>query len=186
MICELSDPLGFERIHRKLVFLAWCRFRIRRADAEDIAQNAVASYCEVRGRYQDQANHHAILIGIFRKKCLEFIERETREKEGRLRLQRLGSADNPGPMNTPDTLRGPALEPVVDEIIRRENGKKIQEALGELRPQARELFELLLEEGVGRKGLIDRYGLNKNTLDSRLRTARGEFRRILQSKGVMI
>ncbi len=73
---------------------------------------------------------------------------------------------------------------MIEQVIRREDGNKITDAIRELKPQARELFELLLEEDVGRRGLMERFRVRPNTIDSRLRSARLELRELLKAKGI--
>jgi DNA-directed RNA polymerase specialized sigma24 family protein len=48
------------------------------------------------------------------------------------------------------------------------------------------MFRLIVDEGLSRQDLIRLYGLNANTLDSRLRAYREELREILGRRGVRI
>ena len=72
------------------------------------------------------------------------------------------------------------------EEVQKEDAEAILGALAELLPEAREMFRLLVEEEVGRQGLIEEYGLNKNTLDTRLHVFRKELRDLLKKRGVAI
>lgn len=184
MIGLLTDPVRVQEIRSRLIFLAWHNFAIRREFAEDIAQTALTTYCEVKDRYRDQRNQLGILVGIFRNKCLEYIDRSVKEHK---KLQEYCSK--------PDSVReNPWLSPdgngqsdgVLGDVIQREESQLILSALAELRPEAREMFRLLTEDGVDRKGLIERYGLNKNTLDSRLHVFRKELKSLLRKKGVRL
>ena len=184
MIQQLSNPSGMRKIREKLTFLAWRKFRIAEQDARDIFQASIATYFEVRHRYSEEENHTGILVGIFNNKCLEHIDRSVREAK----KIRNYVAD-------PDALRdNPRLEPTgrgaakstLDHVVRREDAEQILNALAELRPEAREMFHLLIEEEVGRQGLIEQYGLNKNTLDTRLHVFRKELRSLLKKRGVAI
>jgi DNA-directed RNA polymerase specialized sigma24 family protein len=183
VIGRLSDARRYEAVLAKLTTLAWRRYRIPIGEAEDIAQTAVTTYCEVRERYADEENQFGILYGIFRKKCLEFIDRSVRE------LRRLREC-----CRTPDAARvNPRLDPeghgstrpVLEDLIKREDVAIILAALDELRPEAAEMLRLLLAEDVGRQGLLERYDINPNTLDWRLHTYRNEFRKLLRRKGVL-
>ena len=49
-------------------------------------------------------------------------------------------------------------------------------------PQARELFHLITVVGLSRKELMERFGLNANTFDSRLHTYRKELRDLLDRR----
>lgn len=183
VLARLSDRRRYEAVLAKLTALAWRRYRIPAGEAEDVAQTAIATYCEVRGRYADEENQFGILYGIFRKKCLEFIDRSVRE------LRRMREC-----CRTPDAARvNPRLDPeghgstrpVLEDLIKREDVKLILAAIDELRPEAAEMLRLLLADGAGRQGLLDRYDINPNTLDWRLHTYRNELRDLLRRKGVL-
>ena len=182
MFKDLCDSGKFEGVRRRLILIAGFKYRIRECDAEDISQTALAAYCEHRMRYHDQPNQMAILIGIFQKKCLEFLEQSTRTMQRLQQIAEDGVANGDSPFR-PE--RGGTSRPVIDQIIRREDGDRISDAIQELRPETRELFDLLLEEGIGRRGLIRHLHIKPNTLDSRLRTARLELRSLLETRGVI-
>lgn len=170
------------RLQERLLYLGWRRYRIPRDVGEDVFQAALVTFIEVRGRYPNQDEHSRILVGIFRNKCREHIDRHVRQEKKRRALHdsvRRGDAGTSilSPNATPE-------DGVVDELMRREEECLILEALSELRPKAREMFRLIVEEGATRKELIERYGLNKNTLDSRLHTYRKELRALLQRRGI--
>jgi DNA-directed RNA polymerase specialized sigma24 family protein len=182
MIQQLSDVETFGKIREKLVYLAWHKYRIRRDFSEDIIQIAITTYCEVRGRYSGESNQYGILLGIFNKKCLEHIDRSVRERR---RLEKY--------LTRPDNTRGnPWLDPegngasrgVLDDLVHREEGRLILSAIADLRPEAKEMFRLLVDEEMGRQGLLSHYGLNKNTLDSRLHVFRTELRSLLRKADV--
>lgn len=164
----------------KLLYLAWRRYRVPRNEAEDVVQAAIATYLDVYHRYDEEDNQHAILIGIFYKKCLEHIQRSTRDRTRLEKYRRTVEAE------AEDGNGTTGASSVLEDIINRENGSLILSALRELRPEVREMFQLLVDEDVGRSGLIEYYGLNKNTLDSRLHLARKQLRQLLQRKGVVI
>jgi len=170
------------RIRSKLVWLAWSRYRVTRDEAEDIVQTAFTAYLQVRARYAHVADHGAILGGIFRNKCLTHLSSVGREQR---RLERY--------CTTPDAAReNPWIDPsrpaqapsVVDELVKRETRREIRTAFAHLRPSSRRLLTLLVVRGLGRRNLIDRMGLNKNTFDSRLHACRAELRRLLRCSDV--
>jgi RNA polymerase sigma factor (sigma-70 family) len=183
MLQDLSNPEKFQEVRRRLILIAGFKFRIRECDAEDIAQTALAAYCEHRQRYKAESNQMGILVGIFKKKCLEFIDQSTRTTQRLQKLAQETATDSDSPLH-PE--RGGTALPVIDQVIRREDADRIGEALRELNPRARELFELLVEEDVGRRGLIERLRLKPNTLDSRIRSARIELRDLLKARGICI
>lgn len=182
MFKDLCNSGKFDEVRRRLILIAGFKYRIRECDAEDIAQTAIAAYCEHRLRYQDQLNQMGILIGIFQNKCLEFLEQSTRTVQRLRQMAEEGVANGDSPFR-PE--RGGTSRPVIDQVIRKEDADRISDAIRSLRPEARELFELLLDEDIGRRGLIRQLRLKPNTLDSRLRTARLELRCLLESRGVV-
>lgn len=170
------------RFQGRLRYFAWRRYRIPPQVAEDLVQAALLTYLEVRDRYPNPEEHPKILVGIFRNKCREHIDGHLRA-ERRLRALRAkaGSGDTGIPAVHVESATD---DGVVGEIVRREELHLVLQALAELRPSAREMFRLIVEEGASRKDLIRRYGLNKNTLDSRLRAYRRELRTILAKRGI--
>ncbi len=179
---SVFEPETMERISAKLLQVAWFRYRIPREQAEDVLQTAFAAFLSVRHRYEVEEEHPAILVGIFRKKCLEHIDRSVREKT---KLRRYCNAADSARENPWIRRDRPAEAPsVIDELVRREDGRQILEAIAELRPTSRKLFALILRRGLGRKELIDELGINKNTLDSRLHVGRRELRGLLRRRGV--
>ena len=171
-----------ERLRERLLYLGWRRYRIPQDVSEDLIQSALVTYIEVRDRYPNQDEHPRILVGIFRNKCREHIDRHVRAERKRKALYSSllsGSAGTTAVATSPSGEDG-----VVDEIVRREEECLILEALSELRPKAREMFRLIVDEGATRKDLIERFGLNKNTLDSRLHTYRKELRVLLARRGI--
>jgi RNA polymerase sigma factor (sigma-70 family) len=172
------------RLHTSLVYLARRQYRIARDIAEDLVQAAMVTWLEVKHRYPRAEEHLRILVGIFRNKCREHIGRSVRTARGMESLR--SNAISGGPAAA--TLRAaPATEDgVLSDIVNREDGRLILEALGNLRPQAREMFRLIAEEGLSRKELMERFSLNANTLDSRLHTYRRELRAILDRQGFAV
>lgn len=180
----LADAQKCLRIRSKMIGLAWFRYRIPASAAEDVVQSTFAAYFEVRDRYADVADHGALLIGIFRNKCLEHIDRSVREARRLRRYAETSDAARENPWIRP---RGPAESPsVVEQLVRDEDRRAIVEALGKLRPHSRELVALTVDEELARPDLIRRLGLNKNTLDSRLHVCRRELRSLLARTGVSI
>ncbi len=165
------------RLQVSLVYLARRQFKIHREVAADIVQNALVTFLEVRDRYSKPEEHLPILVGIFRNKCREHIERSVRTARGfdALRMTAKAEVAEIPAVRAEVSMSGGVLT----EIVKQENGRHILDALANLRPQAREMFRLITEEGVSRKELMRRFGLNKNTLDSRLHTYRRELKKRL-------
>lgn len=180
---ELSDPDSYGQTLARLIALGWRRYHIPVFEAEDVAQTAIATYYEVHPRYEDQQNQHGILFGIFRKKCLEHIDRSVREYR-RFR-HCCASADAPRVNPRLDPAGGGSDPSPIESLIRDEDADLIYEALDELRPEACEMIRLIVVEEMDRQALLAHYGINPNTLDWRLHTYRNELREILIKKGVL-
>lgn len=177
----LGDADALERLGSKLVRLAWFRYRIPEVEAEDVLQNTFAAYLEVRDRYAVLAEHRAILVGIFRKKCLEHIERSVREKRRLHRYCSTADAVRENPWLRPSSSGGSG---VLDDLVRKETRGRILEAIAELQPRSRKLADLIGRDGLGRGELIELFELNKNTLDSRLHACRSQLRTLLGRRDV--
>jgi RNA polymerase sigma factor (sigma-70 family) len=180
---RLDDPAYSERLATKLAQLAWFRYRIRSERAEDIVQTAFATFLAVRHRYEKVADHPAILVGIFRKKCLEHIDRSVREQRKLDKYCRSADAARENPWIRPGGA-GQARS-VVDELIDREERGQITDAIEHLRPSSREMVSMIVEEDMGRSEMIEHLGLNKNTVDSRLHVTRRELRQALKSHDIL-
>jgi RNA polymerase sigma factor (sigma-70 family) len=178
----LGDSQGLETLAEKLRQLARFRYRIRPADADDVVQTTFATYLEVRHRYADAADQKAILVGIFRKKCLEYIDRSVREQR---RLQRYCSTADAARENPWIKPSAPGRAPsVLEDLTHAEDRREILEVLDSLRPASRSLVDMMVHGNMGRAELIAHLGLNKNTLDSRLRTCRIELSNLLRRRAI--
>lgn len=180
----LMEPTDLRTMEERLRFLARNRYRIPVERARDVLQEALATFLEVRHRYENEDEHARILVGIFRNKCREYIDRAVRQqkKDKKLKeaLVREAQAVSAVP---PETTHAGGL---LDELVERENGGAILEAINDLRPEAREMFRLIIQEEYSREDLIRHYEVNKNTLDSRLRTYRIELMRQLERRGIRL
>jgi RNA polymerase sigma factor (sigma-70 family) len=178
----LGDSRSVREIGSKLIQLAWFRFRIPAIEAEDVLQNTFAAYLEVRERYAVLAEHRAILVGIFRKKCLEHIERSVREKRRLRRYCSTADAVRENPWLRP--MSAARVSSVLDDLVRKETRGRILEAIAELQPRSRTLAALIGRKGLGRRELIELFDLNKNTFDSRLHACRTQLRKLLRQRDV--
>ena len=181
---RLHDSEYADRIAQKLTQIAWFRYRIPVDQAQDVVQSAFAAFLEVRHRYETVADHPAILVGVFRKKCLEFIDRSVREKKKIARYCASADAARENPWIRPQSA-GEAPS-VLDEIVHKEEREQISDAIDELRPTARSLIALMMAKGFDRQALIDHLKLNKNTVDSRIHITRRELRRLLRQREIVM
>jgi len=158
------------------------RYRIGRSDAEDLVQSAVATYLEVGARFADVPSQGALLFGIFRKKCLEHIERSVREKKRLRRMCERSDAARDNPCIHPTR---PGQSPsVLESLIHDEDRRHILEAVAALRPTSQQLASLMGDDGMTRQELIQLTRLNHNTLDSRLHVCRAELREQLRERSL--
>jgi len=168
----------------RLLYLAWRWYRIPRDAAEDIAQSAILTYLQIADRYPATDEHPVILVGIFRNKCREHIAGSVRSQR---QLRALRTAAESGKAEVAVVPSGTTDEDgVLSDLVQGEDGRLILEALAALQPKAREMFRLIIEEDYSRQELIEHYGINKNTLDSRLHAYRNQLREILADRGVQI
>lgn len=166
----------------RLLYLARRRYGLGADAAEDLLQAALLTFWQVRDRYPRADEHVPILVGIFRNKCRESVTQRIREssRSAKLRTHVEAGTGSLARAKTPTTATGGLLSGLVE----REDGRRILEALASLRPAAREFLMLLGEGRLSRAQMIERYKLNPNTLDSRLRTYRSELRRELRRRDV--
>jgi len=171
------DLRSVSELREQFVRVARSRYHLRRDQAEDIAQTTFAAYLQVRHRYSHVEDHRAILAGIFRNKCLTYIDGSAREAR---RLKRYFSTPDAARENPWIRPGSPAQAPsVLEEIVRRETRSDIRGAIARLRPTSRQIAAMVVFDGMGRGEMIERLGLNKNTLDSRLHACRTELKRLL-------
>jgi len=180
----LSSSEAADRLRSRLTQLAWKRYSIRADAAEDVIQNAVAAYLEVRGRYEKDTNSTAILYGIFFRKCLEYISASVREDRRMRRYCVTPDAARENAWIHPDR---PGQAPsVLSELIDREDASTISGAFEKLRPNSRRLAWLITQRGMKRQELIEHLGVNPNTLDSRLLACRKELRSLLGRRDIAV
>ncbi len=178
-----AEPAAVSELREKLVTIARYKYGLQRTDAQDAFQDAVLTWMEVAERYSGEQEPLRVFLGVFHKKCLELIDRHSRERR---KLQKPGKLpEAPNGRRLGSALCG--SEPsTLATIVQREEGQQILQALSHLSPEAREVFRLLAEEDVPRQELIELLNLNANTVDSRLRKFRKELRNVLKKLGVYV
>jgi RNA polymerase sigma factor (sigma-70 family) len=182
LLAELSDSRSMAAIAQSFVRHAKFLYRIGPSDAEDLVQSAVATYLEVGARFTRVPSHHALLFGIFRKKCLEHIERSVREKRRIRRMCERTDVARDNPWIRPSR---PAQAPsVLESLIGDEDRRSIVQAVAALRPSSQQLASLISDDGLTRQDLLKLTRLNENTLDSRLHVCRAELRARLRERSL--
>ena len=175
-------PLDVEALAATMIGVARSRYRLRQFDAEDAVQEAFLTFLEIRHRYPRAAEHPAIIVGILKKKCLEHIGAAKRD---RLRLQRYCEKPDAARENAWIRPGHAGVAPAaVEEVVRAEERELTLDAIRNLKPEARRLTRLITWHEFDRQELIERLELNKNTLDSRLRSCRTQLRRLLNRRGL--
>jgi DNA-directed RNA polymerase specialized sigma24 family protein len=181
LMAALADEARVKKLQAKVCFLARARYGILPQDAEDIFHDAVATYLVIRNRYGSKDNHFGLLVGIFHKKALEFLD--VRDRQGRIAkrfVNRLRAA-------RPDVARGEDPYGTADErIIRSEEAGLIQEVVAELPEEWREVLLAIAEKRETRLSVIERMQMNRNTFDTRVRRWRLELKKKLLDSGIEV
>ena len=180
LMAALNDERRTLELKSKVCANARSRFGIQLHDAEDIFHEAVLTYLGIHVRYTERDNHFGLLVGIFHKKCLEFLGRL--ERQGRVTRRMAANLQ----ANQPFVARGEDPKgPAVERVIRREDAAIIRDAIDALEDESQEILLDLAEGRVSRLELIDRLGINRNTFDSRLRSLRLRLKRDLAESGIL-
>lgn len=180
LMAALNDEKRTLELKGKVCANARTRFGIQLHDAEDVFHEAVLTYLGIHTRYTERDNHFGLLVGIFHKKCLEFLGRV--ERQGRVTRRMAQNLK----ANKPDVARGEDPKgAAVERVIRREDAALIRDAIESLEDESQEILLDLAEGRLTRLEMIDRMGINRNTFDSRLRTLRLRLKRELADSGVL-
>jgi RNA polymerase sigma factor (sigma-70 family) len=175
---DLASTLASSALHAKLFDMVCSvvrrRYGIRAEDAEDVFQDAVVTYLEVRERYPAGANHFGLLVGISHRKALKALA-GSRKRARRLELLAARVALE---QRGRDPIHSPEWP-----VIRDERDAAIRKAIAALPHPARETLLSIAEGTERRLELIARLGVNRNTFDSRLHVARTALRRDLARRG---
>jgi RNA polymerase sigma factor (sigma-70 family) len=179
-MAALADDVGVASLFSKVSVLARARYGIRPQDAEDIFQDSVVTYLAIHERYPPNDNHFGILVGVFHKKSLEFLD--SRDRNGRVARRFVARLQSDRPV----VARGEDPSgPAVDRVVREEDAALIRSAIAALSDDARELLLSLAEGRMTRLDMIEALGVNRNTFDTRLRSVRIRLRRVLADSGVI-
>lgn len=180
LMVALADESRASTLFSKLCFIARARYGILPQDAEDIFHEAVVTYLAIHERYPAGDNHFGLLVGVFHKKSLEFLDGQDRRGRVAKRFVAKLQADRPVLARGEDP-RGAA----VDQVVREEDAALIRSAIAALSPDARELLLTLADGRMTRLELIEALGVNRNTFDTRLRGVRLRLMQVLEQSGVL-
>jgi len=176
----LADDQRAAALVSKVTFIARARYGIRPQDAEDIFQESVVTYLAIHERYPSKDNHFGLLVGVFHKKALEFLDSQDRVGRVARRFVARLQADRPVVARGEDPSG-----PVIARVVREEDAALIRAAIGSLSDDARELLLTLAEGRMSRLDMIEALGINRNTFDTRLRSVRLRLKRVLADSGVI-
>ena len=176
----LGDEARTGALVAKLTYTARTKYGLRSIDAQDVFHESVTTYLAIHSRYDGNENHFGILVGIFHRKALEFINaRQRRERVADRYLARVRAI-------RPKLVAGQDPEgDAAERVIRAEDAQLIRSAIDSLSPEARELLLELADGRTTRMEMIERLGINRNTFDTRLRTLRLRLRDALTAIGVV-
>ena len=180
LMLALGDDSRASSLFSKLCFMARARYGILPQDAEDIFHEAVVTYLAIHERYPAGDNHFGLLVGVYHKKSLEFLDSQDRRGRVARRFVARLQADRP------DVARGEDPSgPAVERVVREEDAALIRAAIATLSEDARELLLTLAEGRMTRLELIQALGINRNTFDTRLRGVRLRLKQTLSESGVI-
>lgn len=176
----LADEKRTSALMAKMQFMARTRYGIRAQDSQDIFHEAVATYLTIHGRYPAGDNHFGLLVGIYQRKALEFLD--ARQRDGRVAQRYVSRLQS----HRPVVARGEDPEgDVAERVIREEDAAIIRTAIGTLRGEGRDMLLALAEGRTSRLEMIESLGLNRNTFDTRLRALRIKLKKALEESGVL-
>lgn len=180
LMSALASERHTETLFSKTCFIARSCYGIRPQDAEDVFHDAVVTYLQIYKRYPAKDNHFGLLVGIFHKKCLEFLD--SRDRRGRIarRFTAKLQADRPAIARGEDPCGT-----TIDRVLRDEDARLIREVITAIEPGKLEVLLTLAEGRKTRIELIEEQGVNRNTFDTRLRKTRLELQGSLTSIGVL-
>ena len=180
LMLALADESLASALIAKVCFLARARYGILPQDAEDIFNESVLTYLAIHERYPPGDNHFGLLVGVFHKKSLEFLD--SRDRQGRVARRFVARLQ----AERPDVARGEDPSgAAVDRVLREEDAALIRGAIATLSEDARELLLALAEGRMTRLEMIQALGINRNTFDTRLRAVRMRLKQVLAESGVV-
>lgn len=144
-------------------------------DAEDVAQESFVRLHRHIARLRPDAKFSTVLFGIARNLSLNFL-RDARRR-GSAITDSLTQPDGKD-RNLVDSARDPAQEARVQEIA-----TKLEEALGRLSPEHREVLVLREMHGMDYETIAAIVHCRKGTVKSRIARAREQLRQQLKALG---
>ncbi len=158
--------------HRKPIFNFILRFVQRRELAEDLLQETFLRVIRSAAKYKQQAKFTTWLYTIARNLCVDQ-SRRAKHRRAQSLDSPLSTADGSGTLL--DVVAGNEL-PSDRKAVSKEIHKKLQEALGQLSEEQREVFLMREFLDMPFKQISDVVGVTENTVKSRMRYALQKLR----------
>ena len=146
------------------------------AQAEDLAQDVFIKAIRALQSYDPSRKFSSWLFKIAHNTTIDHLRRRGLDTEP----LESGEEDDPGPLRSiADTsIAGPA-----DELERRELGDALDQAVGALRPEYREVMLLRFRENLAYEEIAEITGLPLGTVKTHIHRARKEMAEILSAMG---
>jgi len=170
----LGSSLRVARLRREVTRIARRRLGIRADDAEDLFQDSVVAYLEMRHSHRPDENHLALFVGVLHRMARASLATARRRARGLDRWATRFTHDRRGldARSSPDA-----------GARRAERDAAIRGAIAAMSHDVREALIALADGRCRRLELIAQLGINRNTFDSRLHKARSRLRCELARRG---
>jgi len=139
----------------------------RRDPADDVVQEAFVKAYLAIGSFQPDKPFYPWLSTIARNLAINRINKEDREKPAS-EYEEIIESQTDGSSNQ------------LDEIMKKENDKRLMQAVGSLAPQFREVFLLRMVENLSYDAIATKLNISTGTVDSRLYRAREKLVNMLK------
>lgn len=127
-------------------------------DAEDVAQETLLQLWRYCQQLDEKRNVEALAVRVAKNCCVNMKRRQ--------HLTLLRETDSMG-----ETSPSPHLSPH-EEVERNEGLSALEEAVGQLQPRERQLFEMRQQEGLSTEEIAQRTGIAKASVQSMIAMAR--------------
>ncbi len=174
--CQRGDLAAYgllvERYRQKVYGLAYSMVR-HEQDATDIAEEAFVRAWQGIRRFRRSASFYTWIYRITTNLCIDHVRRRDRQPTRPL-------DDAVEPDADASVVEPPSANPSpIVELERRELGRRIDAALGELSPEHRAVIQLREFEGLDYAEIAAAVGCSLGTVMSRLHYARKHLQKLL-------
>lgn len=179
----LEARRGSEEAFRKLVeryqrpvYSLLVRIVRNPESAEDIAQEAFVKAWRALARFDPSRKFSSWLFKIAHNSALDALRRQGVDT---ISLDApIGDSEEP-----PELPADPAAENPLRRLVARDSGRALEAAIGELRPQYREILLLRFQEGLAYEEIADVLSIPLGTVKIHIFRARAELARRMQALG---